>query len=54
MSVSGTGVIFSDHPLRQLVADAQVPQSHAFLSLAMFDAAGAVFMGQPPTVPAFR
>ncbi|KAA9166421.1 flavin-dependent monooxygenase [Amycolatopsis acidicola] len=54
VSVSGTSVIFSGHPLRRLVADAQVPQSHAFLSLAMYDAAGAVFLGQPPTVPAFR
>ncbi|MBB4683875.1 acyl-CoA dehydrogenase family protein [Amycolatopsis jiangsuensis] len=54
VSVSGTAVIFNEHPLRRLVADAKVPQSHAFLSLAMYDAAGAVFMGQPPTVPAFR
>lgn len=54
MSVSGTSVIFSDHPLRELVADAQVPRQHAFLSPAMYDAAGAVFMGQPPTAPGFR
>ena len=29
-----------------------MPQSHAFLSPAMYDAAGAVLMGQPATVPA--
>ena len=53
-SISGTAVIFTGHPLLDLAADAQVPQTHAFLSLAMYDAAGAVFLGQPPTVPAFR
>lgn len=53
-SLSGTAAIYREHPLPALLADALVPQEHAFLSPAMFDAAGAVFMGQPPTVPAFR
>lgn len=53
-SISGTAVIFSGHPLESLARDAQVSQTHAFLSPAMYDAAGAVLMGQPPTVPAFR
>jgi alkylation response protein AidB-like acyl-CoA dehydrogenase len=53
-SISGTAVIFTGHPLEVLAADAQVSQQHAFLSPAMYDAAGAVLMGLPPTVPAFR
>jgi alkylation response protein AidB-like acyl-CoA dehydrogenase len=54
VSLSGTAAIFRDHPLPALLGDALVPQEHAFLSPAMFDAAGAVLMGQPATVPAFR
>ncbi|MEV0612471.1 acyl-CoA dehydrogenase family protein [Nonomuraea sp. NPDC050404] len=54
VSLSGTAVIFRDHPLQALLGDALVPQEHAFLSPAMYDAAGAVLMGRPPTVPAFR
>lgn len=54
MSLSGTAVIFNDHPLRRLVQDALVPQQHAFLTPAMYDAAGAVLMGMPATAPAFR
>lgn len=53
-SISGTAVIFTGHPLLDLAADASVSRTHAFLSLAMYDAAGAVFLDQPPTVPAFR
>ena len=54
VSLSGTAAIYRDHPLPALLADALVPQEHAFLSPAMYDAAGAVLMGRPPTVPAFR
>jgi alkylation response protein AidB-like acyl-CoA dehydrogenase len=54
VSLSGTAAIYRDHPLQALLGDALVPQEHAFLSPAMYDAAGAVFMGQPATVPAFR
>ncbi|MFC5834576.1 acyl-CoA dehydrogenase family protein [Nonomuraea insulae] len=54
ISLSGTAAIYSDHPLQSLLGDALVPQEHAFLSPAMYDAAGAVLMGRPPTVPAFR
>ncbi|WP_223166420.1 acyl-CoA dehydrogenase family protein [Nonomuraea sp. SYSU D8015] len=54
VSLSGTAAIHRDHPLQALLGDAVVPQEHAFLSPAMYDAAGAVFMGRPPTVPAFR
>ncbi|MEO3873499.1 acyl-CoA dehydrogenase family protein [Nonomuraea sp. B12E4] len=54
VSLSGTAAIYRDHPLQHLLGDAQVPQEHAFLSPAMYDAAGAVLMGRPPTVPAFR
>jgi alkylation response protein AidB-like acyl-CoA dehydrogenase len=53
-SLSGTAPIFTGHRLQRLLGDALVPQSHAFLSPAMYDAAGAVLMGQPATVPAFR
>ncbi|MDH2414365.1 acyl-CoA dehydrogenase family protein [Nocardioides sp. CER19] len=53
-SISGTAPIFTGHPLQHLLGDALVPQSHAFLSPAMYDAAGAVLMGQPASVPAFR
>lgn len=54
VELSGTGAIYTDHPLQQLLADALVPQQHAFLGPAMYDAAGAVLMGLAPTVPGFR
>ena len=54
VSLSGTAAIYRDHPLQALLNDALVPQEHAFLSPAMYDAAGAVLMGLPPTAPAFR
>jgi indole-3-acetate monooxygenase len=54
VSLSGTAAIYKDHPLPALLGDALVPQEHAFLSPAIYDAAGAVLMGQPATVPAFR
>ncbi|MCF6468800.1 flavin-dependent monooxygenase [Nonomuraea sp. MG754425] len=54
VSLSGTAAIYRDHPLQGLLGDAMVPQEHAFLSPAIYDAAGAVLMGCPPTVPAFR
>ncbi|WP_201761947.1 MULTISPECIES: hypothetical protein [unclassified Nonomuraea] len=46
--------IYHDHSLHALLGDALVPQEHAFLNPAMYDAAGAVLMGRPPTAPAFR
>ncbi|SCX54447.1 Acyl-CoA dehydrogenase [Klenkia marina] len=52
--ISGTNAIYSDHPLQPLVRDSMVPTQHAFLGPAMYDAAGAVLMGLPATVPAFR
>lgn len=52
--LSGTGAISTTHPLQWLLGDALVPQQHAFLGPAMYDAAGAVLMGQPPTVPGFQ
>ncbi|QYN37688.1 hypothetical protein K1T35_10850 [Pseudonocardia sp. DSM 110487] len=54
VSLSGTAAIRQDHPLPALLNDALVPQEHAILSPAIYDAAGAVLMGQAPTVPAFR
>ncbi|GAA2210892.1 flavin-dependent monooxygenase [Nonomuraea monospora] len=54
VSLAGTAAIYRDHPLQGLLGDAMVPQEHAFLSPAMYDAAGAVLMGLPPTAPAFR
>jgi len=54
VELSGTAALYADHPLQQLLADALVPQQHAFLGPAMYDAAGAVLLGLPPTVPAFR
>ncbi|GLI01772.1 acyl-CoA dehydrogenase [Phytohabitans aurantiacus] len=54
VSLSGAAAIYNDHPLPALLGDALVPQEHAFLSPAMYDAAGAVLMGQPATIPAFR
>lgn len=47
-------MIFTGHPLEALTGDAHASQAHAFLSPAMYDAAGAVLMGRPATVPAFR
>ncbi|MGR6920773.1 hypothetical protein ACU635_41605 [[Actinomadura] parvosata] len=54
VSLSGTAAIHRAHPLPALLGDVMVVQEHAFLSPAMYDAAGAVLMGRPPTVPAFR
>jgi alkylation response protein AidB-like acyl-CoA dehydrogenase len=54
VEISGTAAITSDHPLQLLLGDALVPKQHAFLGPAMYDAAGAVLMGLPPTTPGFR
>ncbi|MFI5562228.1 flavin-dependent monooxygenase [Amycolatopsis japonica] len=54
IGLSGTGAIATSHPLQWLLGDALVPQQHAFLGPAMYDAAGAVLMGHPPTVPGFQ
>ena len=52
--LSGTGAIDDAHPMQGLMRDAAVPPQHAFLTSAMYDAAGAVLMGMEPTVPGFR
>ncbi|WP_198602625.1 acyl-CoA dehydrogenase family protein [Streptomyces sp. DH-12] len=52
-SISGAGIISNDHPMQVLRQDALVPQLHATLGQAMYDGAGAVLMGRPPTVPGF-
>lgn len=52
-AISGAGIINNSHPLQVLRQDAQVPQLHATLGQAMYDGAGAVLMGQPPTIPGF-
>lgn len=52
--LSGTSAIYNDHPLMPLLRDAVVPTQHAFLGTSMYDAAGAVLMGLPPTIPGFR
>lgn len=54
IEISGTAPINSGHPLQLLLGDALVPKQHAFLGPAMYDAAGAVLMGLPPTTPGFR
>ncbi|MCT2582008.1 acyl-CoA dehydrogenase family protein [Actinophytocola gossypii] len=54
VEISGTAPIGSTHPLQLLLGDALVPKQHAFLGPAMYDAAGAVLMGLPPTTPGFR
>lgn len=52
--LSGTNAIYNDHPLLPLLRDSVVPTQHAFLGTSMYDAAGAVLMGLPPTIPGFR
>lgn len=52
--LSGTNAIYNDHPLQPLLRDSLVPTQHAFLGTAMYDAAGAVLHGLPPTIPGFR
>jgi indole-3-acetate monooxygenase len=54
VGISGTAPINTGHPLQLLLGDALVPKQHAFLGPAMYDAAGAVLMGLPPTTPGFR
>ncbi|WP_406689814.1 acyl-CoA dehydrogenase family protein [Saccharopolyspora sp. ID03-671] len=51
---SGTATIDNAHPLQRMRQDSQVPALHAFLMPSMYDAAGAVLLGRPPTVPGFR
>lgn len=51
---SGTSTIDNSHPLQRMRQDSQVPALHAFLMPSMYDAAGAVLLGRPPTVPGFR
>ncbi|WP_040167399.1 acyl-CoA dehydrogenase family protein [Microbacterium gorillae] len=50
-AVSGSGIISDGHPLQVIRRDAQVPQLHATLSHAMYDAGGAVLLGQQPDIP---
>lgn len=54
VEISGTAPIHVGHPLQDLAGDALVPKQHAFLGPSVFDAAGAVLMGLPPTTPGFR
>jgi indole-3-acetate monooxygenase len=54
LEVSGTAPIQCDHPLQLLFGDALVPKQHAFLGPSIYDSAGAVLMGLPPTAPGFR
>nr|WP_324189602.1 acyl-CoA dehydrogenase family protein [Nocardia cyriacigeorgica] len=54
VEISGTAAIFHNNPLQQWAGDSLVPRQHAFLGPGIVDAAGAVLMGQPPTVPGFR
>ena len=54
VEISGTAPITTTHPLQRLLGDALVPKQHAFLGPAIYDAAGAVLMGLPPTSPGFR
>ncbi|MFE0024412.1 acyl-CoA dehydrogenase family protein [Amycolatopsis sp. NPDC059021] len=54
VEISGTAPIHTGHPLQDLAGDALVPRQHAFLGPAVFDAAGAVLMGLPPTARGFR
>lgn len=53
VDISGTGIIYAGHPLQWLQGDALVPKQHAFLGPSMLDAAGAVLMGEPATIPGF-
>jgi indole-3-acetate monooxygenase len=54
VEISGTAPIYSQHPLQLLLGDALVPKQHAFLGPQIYDSAGAVLMGLPPTTPGFR
>ncbi|MGC7098179.1 flavin-dependent monooxygenase [Amycolatopsis lurida] len=54
VEISGTAPIHNEHPLQLLLRDALVPKQHAFLGPAMYDSAGAVLMGLPPTTAGFR
>jgi alkylation response protein AidB-like acyl-CoA dehydrogenase len=54
VEISGTAPIYREHPLQLLLGDALVPKQHAFLGPAIYDSAGAVLMGLPPSTPGFR
>ncbi|PJJ45181.1 alkylation response protein AidB-like acyl-CoA dehydrogenase [Glutamicibacter mysorens] len=51
--ISGSKIINKSHPMNLLRLDAPVPQLHALLSQSTYDAAGAVLMNQPSTLPGF-
>lgn len=53
-AISGSATTNNRHPLQVRRQDAAVPQLHAFLGQAWYDAGGAVLMGQAPTVPGFQ
>ncbi|MEV6878698.1 acyl-CoA dehydrogenase family protein [Amycolatopsis sp. NPDC051128] len=46
--LAGTAAIEADHPLQRHLRDAAVVPQHAFLTEAMYDGAGAVFLGAQP------
>ncbi|GAB3292193.1 acyl-CoA dehydrogenase family protein [Parasphingorhabdus pacifica] len=54
VEISGTAPIYTDHPLQDLAGDALVPKQHAFLGPSIYDSAGGVLMGLPPTIRGFR
>lgn len=54
VEISGTAPITTTHPLQRLSGDALVPKQHAFLGPSIYDSAGAVLMGLPPSSPGFR
>ncbi|MBZ6083696.1 hypothetical protein KVH15_22075 [Streptomyces olivaceus] len=49
-SVPGAEVIDNSHPTRH---NSRVPQLYAALGLGVYDGAGSVLTGRPPTIPGF-
>lgn len=51
--LSGTGAIFSGHPMQRFLQDGLVPAQHAMLQAQTYEAAGALLLGLEAGIPSF-
>ncbi len=49
--LAGTAAIFETHRMQWILRDSMVVTQHAFLGEAIYDGAGAIFSGMPPSTP---
>lgn len=51
--LAGTGAMYRSHPLQRYVQDGLIPAQHAMLQTNTIEAAGAVLLDAPVTIPSF-